>query len=71
MVIAYLNCTPKGCVCVFVFVCHHLQLPLNTVMGAEGVESLGAPPGYQEALTRENVMTPLVRTTLSTHNIHI
>lgn len=37
-----------------------LQLPLNNVVGAEGVEGLAAPAGFQEALVRENAMRPLV-----------
>lgn len=38
-----------------------LQLPLNSIVGAEGaVESLAAPIGYQEALLREGLMSLIV-----------
>ncbi len=48
--------TVWACVCA----CVCTQLPLNNVLGTEGIEGLAAPPGYQEGLLRENAMQLLV-----------
>eukprot|EP00955_Chlamydomonas_euryale_P021443 226898-Chlamydomonas_euryale.AAC.4 len=37
-----------------------LQLPLNSVAGADGTDAVAAPAGFQEALLRENAMALLV-----------
>uniref|UniRef100_A0A7S3VLZ8 non-specific serine/threonine protein kinase n=1 Tax=Dunaliella tertiolecta TaxID=3047 RepID=A0A7S3VLZ8_DUNTE len=53
---------PQGVAATVLNVVDVLQLPLNNVLGTEGIEGLAAPPGYQEGLLRENAMQMLVGT---------